>query len=148
MKEIVGVGVFGEIGGHGTDHAKIIRVLSNVRKEVTDRESGLAIVLELPRAGENLADAIELSGLDVHELAWILSIVLVQHRLGVEGVDVRHPTVHVEKDDAFGPWLKMRTAWFQGVKGRMTVFTRGIQTREGLVLEQGRKGSGSKAHSA
>ena len=77
MKEIVGVGVFGEIRGHGTDHAKIIRMGSNVRKEVTDRESGFAIVLELPRAGEDLADAVELSGLHVHEFARILSIMLV-----------------------------------------------------------------------
>ena len=67
------------------------------------------------------ADAVELGRLDIHQLSWILPMALVQHGLGVKGVDMGDPAIHVEKNYTFGPRRKMRLPGQKGVEGRVAI---------------------------
>ena len=91
MEEVVGKGVLGESGGHRTYYGKVVHTLGDVREGVADRDAGLAVFFEFPRTGEDGAVVVELGRLDIEQLRRILAIELVEHRLGVEGVDLGRP---------------------------------------------------------
>ena len=40
-----------------------------------------------------------------------LAVILVEHRLGVEGIDLRHAAIHEQKDHALGLGRKVRGLW-------------------------------------
>ena len=75
------------------------------RKQVADWYSTLTVVLELPGAGERVADVVELCGFDPG-WEW-LAVAAVKFRLRVERVDLRDTTVHVQEDDADRACWKM-----------------------------------------
>ena len=77
MEEVVGAGVFREVGGHGPQHAQVIRLAGDMREEVADPEAALAVLAELPGRFENGSNAIELRLLDPsHGLVGFLAMVL------------------------------------------------------------------------
>ena len=83
------------------------------------------------------ADAVELGRLDIHQLSRILSVALVQHGLGVKGIDMGDPAIHIKKNYTFGPSRKMRLPRQKGVKGRVAILAGRIESGESLVLQQG-----------
>src|SRR5262249_29284674 len=96
------------------DEAHFVNHRRQVREEVADWQATLAVLLELPRAGEDLADVVELRRLDFHQLAGVAAVVLIQHRLGVERVDLRRPPVHVEEDYVLGLRREVGRARLEG----------------------------------
>lgn len=100
VEEVVRRGVFGELGGHRLDESEIIGNPGDVGKKVADPGSGFAVLFEGPGGLHDLADVIELGGLELADgLAGILSVEFFEERFVVEGVDLRGTAVHVEEDD-------------------------------------------------
>ena len=77
-----------------------------MRKQVADRNARLPVMLELPRAGQCVAAAVELGGLHLQPERF--AVFLLQARLGVEGIHARRAAVHVEENDALGLGLEVR----------------------------------------
>ncbi len=102
MEEIVGAGVLGEFGHHAANDAKLVGVVGQVWEQVADRQAGLAAGLELPRGGEDLADIVELGGLDLEQFGGVAAVVFVEVGLGVEGINLAGAAIHVEEDDGAG----------------------------------------------
>ena len=92
-------------------------------KKITHGQAALSIILEFPMTLQYLADAVELGRLDIHQLSRILSVAFGQHGLGIKGVDVGHPTVHIEKNNAFGSSREMRLPRHKGVKGGVAILS-------------------------
>ena len=88
VQEVIREGVFGKTGSHRTHDGQFIHALGDVGKQVTYRNAGCAVILKLPRTGKHLAVVVELRGFDLKQLTRILAVILVQHRLGIEGVDL------------------------------------------------------------
>jgi hypothetical protein len=86
-------------------------VCSGKFDEVAHPEPALAPAAEGPGAAHHLAVVLELGLLDLADhLRGILPVVLLEHRLVVEGVHLRGPAVHVEKDDVARARREMRPA--------------------------------------
>ena len=86
---------------------------------------------------QHLSDAIELGRLDIHQLSRILSVAFGQHGLGIKGIDMGHPTVHIEKNNALGSCREMRLPRHKWVKGGVAILSGRIEASESLVLQQG-----------
>lgn len=65
MQEVVRIGVFRKSAGHSANHGHVIDVFRCLRKQITDRDSALAVLLKLPRTGQSISDVIELSGFNL-----------------------------------------------------------------------------------
>ena len=107
--------VIGTLGEHGADDAEVVGMASPSLAKISlismpllsvlaERErrleqiAGLALGLEVP-AGQRLA------------------VELVEHRLGVEGVDLRRPAVEEKEDDVFGLGREVRRFGASGFMG-------------------------------
>ena len=86
MQEIIRIGVFRKSAGHGANHSHIIDVFSCLRKQITNRNSTLAVLLKLPWAGQSIPDVIELSGLNLCRERF--AVFFVQARFRVERIDL------------------------------------------------------------
>ena len=93
-------------GVHRLDEAKVVGVLREVRPEVTDPRPALPPLPKFPCSVENFPTAGLVLQLDVQVVEALegkrLAVVFLQHRLGVEGIDLGDPAVHEEKDDPLG----------------------------------------------
>ena len=89
--------------------ASVVHALTDMRKQVADRDAALAVIPELPGAAEHVADVVELRrvGLDLDRLP----VLAVETWLGVERVHLRWPAVHEQEDDARGLGRKVRGLW-------------------------------------
>ena len=101
VEEVIGVGVFREVRDDRPDDRQVVDPPGDVGEQVADRDPALAVVAELPRALEHVAHVVELGGmgLDLDRLA----VLAVEPGLGVEGVDLGRPAVHVQEDHALRP---------------------------------------------
>ena len=87
------------VGVHRTDEADVVRAFADVREQLADLDAGLAVLLE--REGR----AHQRAGLAFggnRAARQRLSVVLVEHRLRIEAVDLRQAAVHEQKDDTLG----------------------------------------------
>ena len=94
----------GDIGMHRADHADLVDHLRGVAKKLADLDAALTVLPEAERrlhGRAGLALGGELGG---HGLA----VVPGQHRLRIEGVNVRRPAVCKQVDDALGPAQRRR----------------------------------------
>ena len=103
VEKIVGVGVLGEFARHRADDRQFIDDRAHVRKQFAHRDAALAVGLKLPRARQHRADVVELRGVDLEERVRILAGMVLERRLWIEAVDLRHAAVHVEEDHARRP---------------------------------------------
>ena len=87
--------VLGKLGGHRAHHAQLIRHLADVREQVTHIQPGLTVLFEIPRRLQRLADVVKLRRVDLRGER--LAVVLLETRLVIERIDLRHTAVHVEK---------------------------------------------------
>ena len=87
-----------ELRSHAADDGNVIDTGGDVREQVADRRTALAVAVEVPRGRHDVAVLVEHGArrLERHRLASFLG----QPRLGVERVDVRQAAGHVAEDDA------------------------------------------------
>ncbi len=95
MEEVVREGVLGEARGHRAHDAQAVGHGAHVR------EAALAVAPEGPGRGEHAAHVVELGPRDLHPDR--PAVLALEARLGVEGVDLGGPAVHVQEDHALGP---------------------------------------------
>ena len=88
----------GPVRIHGTDHAAIVDAGADFRKDIADLNAALAVLLEAEGRFQQVAGlALGLQIAGGHGLA----VVLIEHRLGVEGIHLRGAAVQKKEDDAF-----------------------------------------------
>ena len=69
------------------DEANVVHMPSNIREQVRDRQSALAVASKLPRRAQDRIGAVrELASDRAEALRERLPVALVEQRLGVEGV--------------------------------------------------------------
>ena len=142
MEEVVGAGVFREVGGHGPQHAQVVGLAGDVREEVTNPEAALAVLPELPGRFEDGSDAVELSLFDPsHGLVGVLAMVLRQQRLVIEAVHLRHSPFHEQEKNTASLGWKMRT----GERARFSASDCGGQLGVAGLGKQGPQGQGPES---
>lgn len=91
--------MIGDVCVHGADDAEVVGAGGDVREDVGDFETALAVALEFvgrPHEGAGLAFGAEV-------FAWHgLAVEAVEFRFGVEGVDLGGAAVGEDVDDVFG----------------------------------------------
>ena len=100
MHEVVGGRVLGVVGHHRSNEGHIIDAGGQVGKELADRGAGVAVALEAERRPQHHSADLENGGGRLHPDG--LAAFLLQPGLGVEGVHLRRPAVHEEKDHRLG----------------------------------------------
>ena len=76
-----------------------------VRKDLADRQAALSVSLELERGRQGDPG----SPLGTEVLVWqFFAGVSIEFRLGIEGIDLRHPAVQEDVDDVSGASGEMR----------------------------------------
>ena len=88
------------------DEAEVVDELGDVREQVAHPRARLAVLAELPRAGEQVAGLGELHARLGERQR--LARVAREQRLVVERVDLRRPAVHEAEDHPLGAWLEVR----------------------------------------
>ena len=133
MEVEVGLCVCHELGRHGADDGQLVRNATDVGEQVTDRDSALPVVLELPGTGEDVAILVEHGalGLERHRLAGFA----VQSRLGIERIDLREPSREVTKNNVLDLGREVGTPG-----GKWPICTGLSQSCVGRVSHQGRQG--------
>ena len=96
--------MIGHIRVHRPDHAQVVRELAHVLEQLTDLQPALAILLELKRALQTSTRG----PLRLHEIGQCLPIHLRQHRLRIEGIDMRGASIHEEMHHALRLAFKVR----------------------------------------
>jgi len=86
---------------------EVIDALRHIWKEITHRQAAFSILLKLPWRFKEIAllcksDPRKLKG-------WGFSVISIQHRLGIESVDMRRSSFHEKKDDSLRPGRKVGT---------------------------------------
>ena len=104
VQEVIGIGVFGELAGHGTNDAQVICACGNMGEQITDWKSRRTVLGKLPGAPQRQAILVELRSLLGH-WKW-LPIERLQLWLGIERIDLRHTAIHEQEDDVLGSgWM-------------------------------------------
>ena len=85
----------------GVDHTEVVGVPGGVGEQLADGQATLAVPAEGPGGAQELAGVGELHP-GLVEGQW-LPVVLLQPGLVVEGVDLRGPSLHEQKQDPLGP---------------------------------------------
>ena len=107
--------MIGGVGVHRTDDAEVVDVLGGFREDLTDLDAAFAVLLEPERRGQAAR------GFPLRRqvsLGQHLAFVLLQERLGIEGVDLRRTTVQVDVNDVLGFRREMGRMGCQGVPDR------------------------------
>ena len=100
------------IGIHRADHAQIIGKRGQFGKQLAHFQAALAVLRELERRFEARAGR----ALGFEHIRQRFAVVFVQHRLRVEGIDLRRAAIHEEMHHAFRLRLKMRPSHGQRVQ--------------------------------
>ena len=87
------------VADHRAHHAEVVSARAHMREQTADRGSALAVRLEFERRSHQAADFVRWREGDLALDRQRLAFVQLQARLGVEGVQVRGPAMHEEKDD-------------------------------------------------
>jgi hypothetical protein len=119
VEKIIGIGVLGKVGDHRTHYREIINAACDMRKQLAHRDPALAVLSKLPRRFQHLAHVVELRGGHLHFDC--LAMLAIEPRLGIERIDLRRPSIHVEKDDVFGLGWMMKPRQHAAQLGRQHV---------------------------
>ena len=98
VHEEVPLRMLAELRGHAADHAEVIRHAADLWEEIAHLKARLPVAFEVPMRGLNGSVVVELRLL--HRARHRLALELLEHRLVIERIDMRHPAAHVEEDDA------------------------------------------------
>ena len=102
--------MIGNIGMHRADDAKFVGRLGNIWEEFGNFQPAFAVFLELERGSESDAGGAFCFKFEGD----LLSGVLREFGLGVEGVDLGRAAIHEEVDDGFGLAAGLRRAGGEG----------------------------------
>ena len=92
--------VIRDVGVKRANHAHVVDALAEMREQLTDLDAALAVLFERERRLHERA-GLALRG---HRTAGErLPVVLREHGLGIERIDLREAAIHEEEDDALGP---------------------------------------------
>ena len=127
-----GLRMRGQVGLHRAQQAEVVGMVRDIREELGNPEPALSVLRKLPFRAEQLG-----AGTYRRRARFGSELGLV-----IEGIDVRRPAAHAEKDDALRPRREVRRLGREwpsrncgGSRGRGT---RG-QARKGKVAEAARK---------
>ena len=95
------------VGVHRADHAQVVDVPGDVRKQLADLDAAFAVPFERERRRQQLA-ALAAAVLRGQRLGQRFARVLGQFGLGIERIDVRRPAVHEQEDEPLGPRGEVR----------------------------------------
>jgi hypothetical protein len=132
VHEIIALGVFGKLGRHRPDDGQIIGARADLREEIADWNSALTVIAKLPRAGQQISVVVELRALDRPRQRF--AGVLIEARLGIERIDLRHAAGHVAENDVFRARPKRRNARPERIQRR-----RSDQSAQCLIAKQARQ---------
>ena len=136
MHKIVRRRVLGMIGHHGANDGHVVHAGGQIWKQLAHVGSTLAVLPELVGRRQDLVADIENSGRRLERDC--LSVFSFEPGLGIEGVDLRRPAIHEQKNDGPGFRLIVWKARGQGVPlgegGRGGDFIRD-EVREGQASE-------------
>ncbi len=94
------------LGVQRADHAQLVGVPGQLRKQLADPDAAFAVLGELKRRTEQRAEVLALAA-DVFTQQR-LAIVGVEPRLRIEEVDMTGPAPHEQKDDPLGTGNEVR----------------------------------------
>src|SRR5262245_44972130 len=87
------------IGVHGANHANIIDPLGQVGKDIADLNTALSILLKVEGRLHQIASA----SLCLRITAWSrFAVILIEHWLRIESIDMGRPASHKEVNDMLG----------------------------------------------
>src|ERR1051325_2739541 len=98
--------MLGEVRLERSDDAQFVGKCADAGKKVADRQAGLAVLLEFPRAGKDLANVVELGGIDLQAKG--LAVLGLEARFRIETVHLRNTAIHEEQDDVLRARGKVR----------------------------------------
>ena len=90
---------------HGADDAAFVHVRAQFRENLADFDAALAVFLEFERGFEQVAGFA--LGLQI-AVGNRFAVELVEHRLGIESIDLGRAAVQKQEDDVFGAGGKLR----------------------------------------
>ena len=102
-------GVWFELGDHRVKKRQVVHALRQVREEVAHPLAALAVLLERERAFQQPAGLAE-EGVDFALAGQLLSVMLCEVRLVVEGIDMADAAGAEDLHDALGLRRKVRAA--------------------------------------
>jgi hypothetical protein len=129
--------VIAMLGEHRTDNGNPVGVAGDVRQRLRELGAALAVTVEAERALEQVAGEAFVVG-DLGRRRPI--IVAVEHRLGVEQVDMAGTAMHEELNDGAGRAGKVRRPRLQRVRDRW-----GIRPAGPRLAEQHSEGQTAEA---
>ena len=113
---------------HRIDHAQVIDVLSDMRKQIADPRPALAVLPKLPRRLQQVSGRRrENSRLRKRQR---LPMIPFEQRLVIERVDLRRPTVHEEKNDSPRLRWKQRSLRSERIRRARRVRLQEVRQRE------------------
>src|SRR5229473_136572 len=98
-----------DVAAHRTDYAHIVDGFAQLGKNIADFDAALSIFLETERRFHEIANLHRVSGSGdrVGARHW-LAVVLIEHRLWIESIDLRWAAIEEQKDDSFHFGRKVR----------------------------------------
>ena len=100
--------MFGKARGHRFNDAELVRYFGYFGKEVANPGSSLTSPPESPGRFEDLADGLELRFFNLSDfLVGVFAVVLLEHGLVVEGVDLGHAPLHKQEYDIARLWREV-----------------------------------------
>ncbi len=129
----------------GADHRQFVGKPANVLKKIRDLDSGFAVSLERSGRTHQLRfmslDKLQVQVLGPEAGRQILPVQAIQFRLGIEGIQVRRPTLHEHEDDVFCPGREVGCPGSQRVVDRSALQ---CSTEGGFLTEQATQGQSSR----
>ena len=106
VHHVAALRVLVHLRGHRANHREVVREFRKLRKQFGDHGAALPARPRLPRTGHNISDVIEHGRFHRHRHG--LPVTLLQLRLRIKRVEMRHAAAHVGEDDVLGARLEMR----------------------------------------
>ena len=103
VEEKVLLAVERKFADHRSDDAQLVGHLGDPGEEVADPQAALPALAKLPRAPEPDPIGVGLRALRDIRVADLRPFVGLEHRLGIEEIDVARAPVHEAEDDVAGP---------------------------------------------
>ena len=124
----------------GVHHAEVINPRGQPWKQLADPQTTLTVLPESPRRPQQVLGRIEL---DPWLCEWKrLTVITIEQRLPVKGIDLRRSAGHQQEDDPFGPCR------YQGTPGRQRSASLPVTRQESVQGQRAKPDGCSLQHSS
>src|SRR4249919_2565289 len=104
-----------DVAVHRADHTYIVDAATQLGENIADLDTTLTILLETERRSHQIANLHDNAAAADRFGSWHrLAVVLVEHWLGIEGIDLRWAAVEEQKDYALHFGCKVRSGGASG----------------------------------